>query len=89
MTNVPMTAAISRIQGVINELALYLRVINTTPESFWSEVGGTVEYDADMKRKADQKPGEYDAGLNWKDDCIEKSHHVRRNRNGGGGSKSS
>ena len=63
------------IKDLNDELSTYCAVVNSIPESFWSEVEGAAEYNVSLKKKAEKNPEKY-GDSTWEDDRIEKAHMV-------------
>ena len=63
------------LDDMIEELPEYRAAVDSTDESFWSNVKGAGEYDETMRKKAEKNPGKY-ANCTWRDDRIEKARRV-------------
>merc|ERR1712087_77822 len=57
------------------EIPVYLAVIESTPDTFWTSVEGAKEYDEMLKEKRAKDPEKWN-GKTWKDDSIKKARRV-------------
>ena len=63
------------IQDLIDEIPKYRAAINSTSDSFWSNVEGAAKYDDDLRRKKEEDPDKY-ADHTWQSDRIEQARRV-------------
>ena len=50
--------------------------MDSLSQSFWSEIEGAKEYDANLAKKREEDPDKYDDDYSWEDDRIEQARRV-------------